>query len=166
MQSLGFNSMSVCPNCAHEFPKIENILLRFRSKLCPKCGVKLKHDSEQFVVESVLFGVACNILFVLAPYEKGVLTIKEGLSFTHVQTLYIFLFVWLAFLFISVFFRGNIIEIKPQPSFSQQVKKMLTYEPACQNFEFKKAWVLPIVFFIGLLGIVISLVLISSKLVT
>ena len=99
--------MPVCPNCSHEFPKIENILLSFRSKLCSKCGINLKHDSQQFVLETFLFGIVYSIWSALVPYEKGGLTIMEDLSFTHAQITYFFLFIWFAFLYICIFQRKN-----------------------------------------------------------
>lgn len=139
--------MSLCPVCSYAFPNIENIFLCFRSKICPKCGVRVKHDSGQFLLESFIILLAYNILLAFVPSEDKAIKITEYLYLTHKEIVYGFPILWIVLLLISLYFKGKIVAVKP---LRQKIKQFIIYEPSFSNFKFKKTWVLPMVFLLCL----------------
>jgi hypothetical protein len=64
---------------------------------------------------------------------------------------------------IRLFFKGRLIQVKPQPPFKEQLKAMSIYEPMYPDFKFKLAWLIPIGFFVALVGLVVCLIFMSER---
>lgn len=153
--------MPSCPECSCLFPRIENIIPRFRPKPCPRCGTRVKPDPDRFprgVMILWLFGNA--FLSTFNPAHWGM---PAWLNLTREQFIYGWGLLCFIAYYATLFFGGGFIRYQPQPPFREQLKKALTYEPMYPNLKFKWSWLMPMGFFISLMGLVAGLIIIANR---
>lgn len=153
--------MPVCPECSYAFSKAENILPAFRPKICPRCGIRLKKAPNRYHQESVFIWMVGNAY--LAAYDQVNWKALEWLQLNREQLIYGWTTLWMVFYYVVVFFSGEFIRFQPQPPLLKRIKEVFTYKPMFPDLRFKRAWLMPIGFFIGLLVLVACLILLSNR---
>lgn len=156
--------MPACPNCSHKLPRIENILLRFRRSSCPKCRTSLKLDPAQFALLDLLV-IPYLVLSAVSRSENGTGLIPKYLHLSREDFIYTFPLFWLTLYFVLVLFFGRVVQAEAKPPFKLRLREVCTYQPMPGNFQFKRAWLLPIAFLIGLIGVAVLLIKIAGGVV-
>lgn len=154
--------MPICPECAYRFPRIVNITPRFRPKPCPKCGALLKKNPDRYPQEIMLIWMISNAILT-AGFGQGKWPIPEWLGLSYLQLIVGWALLCSVAYYLALYFSGDLIRVQPQPPLRERVKKALTYEPMFPNARFQWRWLIPIGFFLGLVGLVVGLIFIAHR---
>lgn len=152
--------MPLCPECAYRFPRIVNITPRFGPKPCPKCGALLKVDRDSYFRTFFLLSLISNPVSIIG-FGQEQSTIPEWLGLTRFQVVTGWWLLCGVAYYLVLYFGGDLIRAQPQPTFYEQFKQALTYQPMFPDARFQWRWLIPIGFFLGLVGLVVGLIFIA-----